>query len=237
MQQDDRQDGKKEKKRDFSCSDRKFAANIGIKFHTPDEFFEKEKPAPFEWGSVNPQQVLDHVTKTNMKAFIGPAHEMTSKQQEMILMVGMQASGKSHFVKKYLVPNGYERINRDTLKTQEKCLAAAQAALKNGGKVVIDNTNPDPKSRAKYIALAREFNIPCRCFWMTTPRKLADHLNVFRENVTGGKVPRIPDIAYNVYQKNFKDPDLDEGFAQIRRCNFIPEFRNEKERQLFLKWT
>jgi len=172
-----------------------------------------------------------------MQAFTGPKSEITSQSQELIVMVGMQASGKSSFVRKYLVPKGYVRINRDTLKTQEKCVSEAKKALSSGSSVVIDNTNPDVASRNKYIAIANQSGIPCRCFVMTTPRKLAEHLNVFREIISGGKAPRIPDIAYNVYQKKYKEPTAAEGFTQIHKCNFIPEFKNEKEREIFLRWS
>ena len=46
------------KKKDFSCGDRMFAANIGIKFMTPEEYFFGEKPPAFEWHSVNPSEFL-----------------------------------------------------------------------------------------------------------------------------------------------------------------------------------
>jgi len=39
---------------------------------------------------------------------------------EMIIMVGSVGSGKSTFISNYL--KDYTRINRDTLKTKEKCL-------------------------------------------------------------------------------------------------------------------
>lgn len=45
-------------KKDFSCSDRMFAANVGVPFKTPEEFFFGEKPTPFEWRAVNPVDVL-----------------------------------------------------------------------------------------------------------------------------------------------------------------------------------
>ena len=37
-------------------------------------------------------------------------------------MVGPPASGKSTFRQRYLEPNGYIAVNRDTLGTAEKCL-------------------------------------------------------------------------------------------------------------------
>ena len=43
---------------------------------------------------------------------------------EVIIMVGSVGSGKSTFVVNNL--NSYVRINRDTLKTKEKCLAKAE---------------------------------------------------------------------------------------------------------------
>jgi len=59
--------------------------------------------------------------------------------QEMILMVGCPGSGKSTFTKNHL--KNYNRINRDTLKTMNKCLDAAERYMKNGKNVVIDNQN------------------------------------------------------------------------------------------------
>lgn len=46
-------------------------------------------------------------------------------------MVGFPASGKSSFVQNVIVPKGYVRVNRDTLKTQSKCLSVAANALQN----------------------------------------------------------------------------------------------------------
>ncbi|CAH1794739.1 unnamed protein product [Owenia fusiformis] len=37
---------------DFHCGDRQFAANVGIDFHTPEEFFLQEDSAPFQWEKV-----------------------------------------------------------------------------------------------------------------------------------------------------------------------------------------
>jgi bifunctional polynucleotide phosphatase/kinase len=57
------------------------------------------------------------------------AKDLISKRQEVIICVGMPASGKSSFTKKIFEPNGYVRVNQDTLKTKEKCVKACQVAL------------------------------------------------------------------------------------------------------------
>jgi bifunctional polynucleotide phosphatase/kinase len=36
----------------------------------------------------------------------------------------------------------YERVNRDSLKTKEKCYKVAEGYIKEGKSLVIDNTNP-----------------------------------------------------------------------------------------------
>ena len=71
-------------------------------------------------------------------------------------MVGPPASGKSTFSERYLVPHGYIRVNRDTLKTPAKCLAATKTAIKEGKNVVVDNTNPSDSARADYINEAKK---------------------------------------------------------------------------------
>jgi len=71
--------------------------------------------------------------------------------------VGSAASGKSTFWKTYLPT--YVRVNRDTLKTREKCLKVAEESLEKGENLVIDNTNPVKQDRKAYIDLAKKYGI------------------------------------------------------------------------------
>jgi len=108
-------------KKDHSCTDRKFAWNNNLKFYTPEAYFLELEEGEFNWG-FNPIDFLNSLTINEPYK----AEDIISKEQEMLLLVGPPASGKSTFSNKYLVPNGYERINRDTLKTVVKCKAAAK---------------------------------------------------------------------------------------------------------------
>ncbi|GFO18904.1 polynucleotide kinase 3'-phosphatase [Plakobranchus ocellatus] len=222
------------KPKDFSCSDRMFAANIGVKFATPEEFFLGEAPAPFEWGSLDPCQFLKNnpaVTKAKDTSCYA------SKFQEMVLLVGPPASGKSTFRQRYLEPHGYITVNRDTLGTVEKCLKGAGEALKNGKSVVVDNTNPSASARALFLDLAKNKGVPCRCIWLQTTLELAHHLNLFRQSQTHGKVRRVPDVGYNVFKKNFQEPSKSEGFSDVIKVQFKPRFDNSAEEDLFKNWT
>jgi bifunctional polynucleotide phosphatase/kinase len=58
----------------------------------------------------------------------------------MVIFCGSPGSGKSTFWHNYMPK--YERVNRDTLKTKEKCYAVAEGFMKQGKSVIIDNTNP-----------------------------------------------------------------------------------------------
>lgn len=91
-------------------------------------------------------------------------------------MVGSPASGKSHFVKLNL--SSYSCVNRDTLGSWQKCVAKTEEALREGKSVVIDNTNPDPISRQRYIKVAQQSNIPVRCFLMTLTPEHIKHNNI-----------------------------------------------------------
>jgi len=223
------------RKSDFSCSDRKFAHNIGIEFKTPQEFFKEESPSPWDWDSLDPFKFIENCTKRKVKDFEGPQEEIVSAKQEMIIMVGIQASGKTTFVKRHLLPNGYVHINRDTLNTQGKCLEMTRTSLSEGKRVVIDNTNPDVGSRKKYIDLARPHGIPVRCFVSSTIKDLALHLNFYRERVTNGSVEKIPEVAYRSFMMKYMPPSLNEGFSQIRTINFIPEFNSIEDKKFFFQ--
>ncbi|XP_072546823.1 bifunctional polynucleotide phosphatase/kinase isoform X2 [Salminus brasiliensis] len=98
------------KKKDFSCSDRLFALNLGLKFHTPEEFFLGWKAAPYNLPSFDPR-ALD--SKAHL--YDPPDALLTSTRQEVIVAVGFPGAGKSTFFHTHVIPKGYVYVNRTSI--------------------------------------------------------------------------------------------------------------------------
>ncbi|KAK3560836.1 hypothetical protein QTP86_021860 [Hemibagrus guttatus] len=160
------------KKKDFSCSDRLFALNIGILFHTPEEFFLGWKAAPFHLPSFDPRG-LD----PKGRLYDPPTASLTSTSQEIIVAVGFPGSGKSTLFQTHIIPKGYVYVNRDTLGSWQHCVSACERALKEGRSVAVDNTNPDLESRKRYLDVSESAGVPCRCFNFTASLEQAKHNN------------------------------------------------------------
>lgn len=96
---------------------------------------------------------------------------------QVIILVGYPGSGKSFFAQKYLLPEGYVLVNRDSLGTWQRCVSAMEAALQSNKSVVVDNTNPDKESRGRFISKAKALNTTCRCFIMSTSLEHSKHNN------------------------------------------------------------
>jgi bifunctional polynucleotide phosphatase/kinase len=99
---------------------------------------------------------------------------VASTTQELVMFVGSPASGKSSFAQKHLVSKGYGYVNGDTLGSGAKCIKACRAFLAEGKSVVVDNTNPMPKSRSDYLSLAASAKVPARCFVFDASRVFLD---------------------------------------------------------------
>lgn len=215
--------------KDFSCSDRTFAHNVGVPFKTPEEFFFNESSVSFEWGSIDPHAVLKkYATEI-------PPTDVVGKEQELIVFVGRPASGKSTFARKHFVPAGYVHVNQDTLKTKDKCVKVCREALEAGKSVVVDNTNAAASTRREYTSIAKELGLPFRCFHFETEEKLAFHLNFYREKIQN--VRRVPDVGYNQFKSKFEEPSVKEGFVEVRKIKWAPEFTSEEHKKLFLQRT
>lgn len=217
--------------KDFGCGDRKFGWNAGIPFQTPEEFFLGEKPVPFEWRSIDPVEFLAKAEKESKEETF---HKGST---ELVIFCGFPASGKSTFAETYFIPHGYKWINRDTLKTPAKCLAAAKAALKDGQSVVVDNTSPKESDRKSYIDAAKAARAGVRCIFFDIPLDVAHHLNFYREHHSNGERRRVPGVAFNMYKKHAVPPTEKEGFSDIIKVGFIPKFQTDEDRDAFLEWT
>jgi bifunctional polynucleotide phosphatase/kinase len=203
------------RKKDFSCSDRKFAYNANLKFKTPEEFFEGKPPAPFDWGGLGPDDLRSIGRKYQRETY----HSAT---QEMVVFVGFPGCGKSTFFARKLAPHGYERINRDSMRTVERCMSNAVALLSQGKSVAIDNTNPSIEDRARFIKLARERKVPVRAFVMQHTEALANHMNILRSRL--GIVPRVSSVAYNIFKSRYQPVDTIEGFDEIVNVEPVADF-------------
>ena len=173
-------DGNKKTKKDFACSDRMFAANIGIKFYTPEEFFLGQPAVPadkWSWGSVDPRSLFPP-----RLTIASASSELRPIERELLMMVGCPASGKTSWSKRFVDSangadgadgvNAYVRVCNDELGSKKKALASAVKAWQNNQSVIVDNTNPSLETRKEWIELAKSVGVNAiRCVRLHRKRK------------------------------------------------------------------
>nr|XP_032624452.1 bifunctional polynucleotide phosphatase/kinase [Chelonoidis abingdonii] len=194
-------------------------------------------PHPVAWVCLTPHSLTSAGTDTQGPALTTP-HELPGcpATPELGWPWASQAAGKSTFLKSQLVPAGYAYANRDTLGSWQKCVALVAAALRQGKSAAVDNTNPDPESRRRYIECAQDAGVPCRCFLFTATLEQAKHNNRFRDLTASGHVS-VTDVVLNSYKSKFVEPSLSEGFAQILRVHFVPRFADARQEALYRQFS
>lgn len=223
--------GRKAVAKDFSCSDRNFAYNVGIKYETPEEFFLGEEPREFQRDfdlTSYPESVATEDGNTKI------LFEKTN-DKDIVLFCGPPGAGKSTFYWRYLKPLGYERVNQDLLKSKDKCFKAAREHLEEGDSIAVDNTNADPDTRGQWVELAKKNKVPIRCIWFRTPMSVAEHNAAVRslnKELNPEARDALPKLAFNGYSSRFKAPKASEGFQDVVEVDF--QFRGTKEE--YAKW-
>lgn len=169
-----------EHKADFGSSDRDLAANVGIKFETPEQYFLHQRPRPFK-RKFDPSAYL--LSKNSSPS--EQARFVKQNDLEIVLFVGLPGAGKSTFYFNHLKPLGYERVNQDTLKTRDKCLKKCKQFITAGQSVVVDNTNMDKSTRAHWTDLAKTLGVPIQCIELKASPELCQHNDTVRALNTG----------------------------------------------------
>ncbi|KAE9979636.1 hypothetical protein EG327_006934 [Venturia inaequalis] len=223
------------RKKDFSSSDRDLAANIGIPFKTPEEFFLGEALQPFV-------REFDPVMFLAQQVICTPPTVFTKTNDfELVIYCGSPACGKSTFYWKHLKHLGYERVNQDILKSRDRCIKVATEHLENGESVLIDNTNASREARAHWTKLAAKYKVPIRCIYFTAIDRLCRHndavraLNaaVFNQDLGKTLNPEdrtiLPPVAFTSYRGRFEEPKLEEGFTDVFKVDF--EFEGTEEQK------
>lgn len=100
------------RRKDHAASDRDLAANIGVRFQTPEEFFLGAEVESYS-RNFEPAEFLEKTTLATGKS----VPFVKSNTQELVIFCGSPGAGKSSFYWNVLEPLGYERVNQDILKT------------------------------------------------------------------------------------------------------------------------
>ncbi|KAF8803640.1 PNK3P-domain-containing protein [Phlegmacium glaucopus] len=221
-------------KADFASTDRKWAQNIGLTFWTPEEIFLKlPRHENYTMPGFQVSSLPDLPLLTPTSSPIIP----TPQKQEVVLFVGYPCLGKSTFFKRYFQSEGYLHINQDTLKSRDKCVKAVKNALESGQSCVIDNTNRDAATRKAYLDLCRAHNVPSRSFIFTGSIELAWHNNLYRTfnlppSVAANEPERtlLPYSAFTGFRDAYKEPEMTEGFSEIKKVNWVFTGTEEEKR-------
>jgi len=136
---------------------------------------------------------------------------------EAIILVGVQGSGKSTFYRQHFFDT-HVRINLDMLRTRHREQLVLGACLAAKQPFVVDNTNPLPADRARYIGLAREAGFRVVAYFLDSTLRDA----IERNNKRAGK-QKVPVPAVAGTFRKLQPPTLEEGFDVIYRVTTSPE--------------
>ena len=128
---------------------------------------------------------------------------------EIILFIGIQATGKSSFFRERFFRT-HVRVNLDMLKTRHREKLLVQACLEGQTRFVVENTNVTREERARYIVPAREagFRVIGYFFESRTVDAVA-------RNRARPEVDRVPDVGIYSASKRLELPAREEGFDEL----------------------
>lgn len=137
--------------------------------------------------------------------------EECEPKSTMVILMGLQGSGKSTFFAREFADKGFEHISLDILKTRRKEAEVLQDCIDNNKDCVIDNTNPTKADRSRYIVPGKHCDFRVVGYFLQS--KLGDCLE--RNERRERKVPKKGILA--TFNK-IETPSLQEGFDEL---NFV----------------
>ncbi|MBF2066354.1 MAG: ATP-binding protein [Calothrix sp. C42_A2020_038] len=128
---------------------------------------------------------------------------------EVIIFIGLQGAGKSTFYRERLL-NTHIRINLDMLKTRHREQIFLKACLEAKQAFIIDNTNPTPQDRSRYILPAKENKFRVIAYYFDSHLEECKQRNSQR---TAKEI--VPLVGLIGTYKKLVLPTWEEGFDEI----------------------
>jgi predicted kinase len=128
---------------------------------------------------------------------------------EAILLIGIQAVGKSTFYKEHFFAT-HLRINLDMLKTRRREMLMLEACISAKQPFLIDNTNILKRERARYIELAKPAGFHIIGYYFQS--RLQDALQRNRQRIGKANISEKGLIAKH---RHLEIPNYSEGFDKL----------------------
>ena len=131
---------------------------------------------------------------------------------ELVVFVGLQASGKSSFFQKRFAGT-HARVSKDLMPRsardkQARQMAELERTLTTSGSAVVDNTNPRAAVRAALIEAARRHGARSIAYYFQPQVGESVRRNEAR-------TPKVPKVAIFTTAKKLQPPAFEEGFDEI----------------------
>ncbi len=127
----------------------------------------------------------------------------------MVIMMGIQGSGKSTFYRNHLAGD-YVHVNLDSLKTRYQERLLIEQCIQQDQNYAVDNTNPTKEDRQRYITSAKNAGYQIVGYFMES--KLQSCIERNNQRVGAAKIPAK---AIAATSNKLQMPSYDEGFDKI----------------------
>lgn len=129
-------------------------------------------------------------------------------EKTLVVMIGIQGSGKSTFYHTYL--EDLVHVNLDTLKTRHREDTLVNDCIAEGKSFAVDNTNPTRTDRQRYILPARSAGYKIIGYFMESKLRVC----IERNDRRTGKA-KIPSMAIAATANKLEMPSYSEGFDEL----------------------
>ncbi len=137
---------------------------------------------------------------------------------ELVVLVGLQASGKSTFCDLRLAAS-HTVVSKDAFGNarhrQRRQMHLVNEALSAGRSVVLDNTNPSPAEWQPLIDAGRAHGATVVGYWFPPDLEAAAARNAARDERS-----RVPDVGFYTTLGRLRQPSLADGFDGLFTVSF-----------------
>src|SRR3954470_7778588 len=128
---------------------------------------------------------------------------------EAVILCGVQGSGKTTLYRDRFLET-HVRISMDLVRTRAREAALLRTCLETGQRFVVDNTNPTPAGRRRYLEPARAARFRVVGYLVET-----DAAEALERNAERPERRRVPPAGLVGTARRLIRPTVEEGFDEL----------------------